>query len=158
MLVNPEPGCLQNTLPHFVKTILCVIGLEGKGKFSPVTKHHTMKTYGRMDVYMACIDNLGIRWRWSVSFALRLLYPFTHCIGGLCGHGNEDENLYPCLETTPVVRPKASFTSLTELSRLTPSDAAVVMIFVSLGITSNLACIPVPCYSVYVTNNRVTTF
>jgi hypothetical protein len=53
-------------------------------------KHHAMKTYGGVEVYLPCILNLGTRWRWVVSFTLRPLYSVerasgNHRIGGWVG-------------------------------------------------------------------------
>jgi hypothetical protein len=50
------------------------IGLfKVKGKTIPV-KHHTMKTFGRVEVHMVpSVLNLGSRWREVVSFTLRPL-------------------------------------------------------------------------------------
>jgi hypothetical protein len=50
---------------------------KGKGKVVPVllTKHHAMKAYWEVKVYLHSFFDLGTRWRWVVSFTPRPLYP-----------------------------------------------------------------------------------
>jgi hypothetical protein len=50
-----------------------------------LTKHHAMKIYWRVEVWLHTFFDLGTRWRWVVSFAPWLLYlreraPSMHCI------------------------------------------------------------------------------
>jgi len=48
--------------------------LKGKGKVALcLTKHHAMKTYCRSGGIAPHILDLGMRWRWVVSFTSRLL-------------------------------------------------------------------------------------
>jgi hypothetical protein len=55
-----------------------------------LNKHHAMKAYWEVEVYLHSFFELGTRWRWVVNFTPRLLYPRgrgpgTHWIGGWVG-------------------------------------------------------------------------
>jgi hypothetical protein len=54
------------------------IGVKGKGKGKVslcLTRHHAMKAYWGVEVYLHSFFDPGTRWRWVVSFTPRPLYP-----------------------------------------------------------------------------------
>jgi hypothetical protein len=86
-----------------------------KGKAVPVffvTKHHAMKTYWGVEVYLHAFFDLGTRWRWVVSFTSRPhypqgkspRYPLDRRLGGAqsrSGHGGEYKNSQPLPRIEP---------------------------------------------------------
>jgi hypothetical protein len=50
-------------------------GNKVKVKSNFLTKHHAMKAYGGVEIYLHSFFDLGTRWRWVESFMPLPLYP-----------------------------------------------------------------------------------
>jgi len=85
------------------------VKLKVNDKVVPVvflTKHHAIKTYRGVDIYLHLFSDLGTRWKWVVSFTPRplyrqgksLCYPFDGRLGvpqNLSGCGGEEKISLP---------------------------------------------------------------
>jgi hypothetical protein len=93
-----------------------------KGKVTPalfLTEHHAMKASWGVEVQLHALSDLGIRWRWVVSFTSRLLYPqgksrrysLDRRLRGpqsRSGGGGEEKNNQPLPELEPpIIQPVA---------------------------------------------------
>jgi hypothetical protein len=87
---------------------LFLIGVKDKVKILVLflTNHHAMKAFGGVEVQLHSFFDLGIRWRWLVSFTHRPLYPqvknpwypLNKRLGGpqsRSGWGGEEKNSQP---------------------------------------------------------------
>jgi hypothetical protein len=104
-------------------------GKGKKGKVFPVPKYHALKTYWGSGGIAPRILDLGIRWKWVVSFTPRPLYPRSKSprhpldlrLGGppsRSGRGGEEKIPCSCRESNPSRLVRSLVTILTELPQL----------------------------------------
>jgi hypothetical protein len=108
------------------------VKVKGKELSLFLMKLHDMKAYWGVELYLHAFFDLGIRWRWVVSFKPRPLYsrgkssryPLYRSFGGpqirfgRCDKGRKSYH-YPHREFNRGHASRSLFTIPTELSRLT---------------------------------------
>jgi hypothetical protein len=88
-----------------------------------------MRAYWEVEAYLHAVFDLGIRWRWVVSFTSRplysqgksLWYPLDRRLSGLqsrSGRGGEEKNSQPLPGLEPPIIQPVTHRYTTELSRI----------------------------------------